>query len=95
MTAKSDKTFITVTFTATSSSAVLAWGGHIASQLDWGLGNSASAINGSPYHMYVEGWSLTNAGQQDRLSREARSMSLRRMLASPRPIRIPSARAMI
>jgi uncharacterized repeat protein (TIGR01451 family) len=40
-----------VTFTANSSTVLLAWGGHIASQLDWGVGQSASAISGSPYHM--------------------------------------------
>ncbi|MEY4585781.1 MAG: hypothetical protein RIT05_199, partial [Bacteroidota bacterium] len=37
-----------------ANNVVLAWGGHIASLLDWGQGNSASAISGSPYHMYVE-----------------------------------------
>jgi hypothetical protein len=42
---------VTVYFTATNRTAVLAWGGHIASQVDWGLGNSASAVEGSPYHM--------------------------------------------
>src|SRR5215213_5864310 len=42
-----------VTFTASSDTVLLAWGGHVASQLDWGLGNSASAISGAPYHMRV------------------------------------------
>ena len=37
-----------------ANNVVLAWGGHIASLQDWGQGNSASAIAGSPYHMYVE-----------------------------------------
>ena len=37
-----------------ANNVVLAWGGHIASLLDWGVGNSASSIPGSPYHMYVE-----------------------------------------
>ena len=37
-----------------ANNVVLAWGGHIASLLDWGQGNSASSIPGSPYHMYVE-----------------------------------------
>jgi len=40
-----------VTFTANDTSVLLAWGGHVASQLDWGVGHSASAISGSPYHM--------------------------------------------
>ena len=38
---------IDVTFTASGSTVVLAWGGHIASQIDWGTGNSAGAINGT------------------------------------------------
>ena len=35
------KRSVIVTFTATNSTVVLAWGGHIASQIDWGAGNSA------------------------------------------------------
>ena len=46
-----DERQIQVTFTANVSNPVLAWGGHIAWIGDWGQGNSASAINGSPYHM--------------------------------------------
>ena len=42
---------ISVYFTATNATAVIAWGGHIASSADWGAGTSASSINGSPYHM--------------------------------------------
>ena len=53
---------ITITFTAgNSSTAVLAWGGHIATRLDWGINNAAPDINGSPYHMR----NLTS-GNQDR-----------------------------
>ncbi|MFN5803795.1 MAG: PKD domain-containing protein, partial [Sphingomonadales bacterium] len=37
-----------------ANKVVLAWGGHIASLQDWGQGNSASAISGSPYHMFIE-----------------------------------------
>ncbi len=44
-------TSINVTFMATGTTAVLAWGGHIASRVDWGPTNSAIAIPGSPYHM--------------------------------------------
>jgi hypothetical protein len=43
-------TSITINFMASTANPVLAWSGHIASQIDWGLGNSASAISGSPYH---------------------------------------------
>jgi len=46
-----DQRSVTITFTTSNSTALLAWGGHIASQIDWGFGNSASAISGSPYHM--------------------------------------------
>ncbi len=45
---------------------VLAWGGHIASALDWGVGNSASAISGSPYHMALDTLDVRSAGSQDR-----------------------------
>jgi hypothetical protein len=47
---------IQVEFTKANNAnkVVLAWGGHIASLQDWGQGNSASAISGSPYHMFIE-----------------------------------------
>jgi hypothetical protein len=47
---------IQVEFTKANNTnkVVLAWGGHIASLQDWGQGNSASAISGSPYHMIIE-----------------------------------------
>lgn len=38
---------------ATQNSLVLAWGGHISTQVVWGEGNSATSIAGSPYHMFV------------------------------------------
>lgn len=56
---------VQLTFTATSSTAVLAWGGHIARGDQWD-GASASAISGSPYHMRVKAWTLGNVGNQDR-----------------------------
>lgn len=69
---------ITLTFTyigdgdATTEigTAVLAWGGHIASRVDWGLDSSAGAISGSPYHMALDAFAIDgvddNVGQQDR-----------------------------
>lgn len=54
------ETRLRVRFMANSDSVMLAWGGHIASRLDWGFtkdnkGNlsplSAAGISGSPYHM--------------------------------------------
>src|SRR5215831_449749 len=54
-----------IQFTATNSTVVLAWGGHIASRLDWGVGHSAAGISGSPYHtrlIALDG----SGGNQDR-----------------------------
>ena len=39
-------TSITLTFIAGDTDVVIAWGGHIASRVDWGFGNSAAAISG-------------------------------------------------
>jgi hypothetical protein len=40
--ATSSQTGISVYFTAQGSTTVLAWGGHIASRIDWGAGKSAA-----------------------------------------------------
>ncbi|HVS41783.1 MAG TPA: hypothetical protein VMU20_05885, partial [Candidatus Dormibacteraeota bacterium] len=45
---------------------VLTWGGHIATALDWGTGNSATGINGSPYHMALNTLDGASTGSQDR-----------------------------
>jgi uncharacterized repeat protein (TIGR01451 family) len=66
LTAAQAESQIAVTFTPDSSTAVLAWGGHIARSTDWGAGSSAGAISGSPYHMRLIDWTLGNLGQQDR-----------------------------
>jgi hypothetical protein len=43
---------IDVTFTAAGNTVVLAWGGHLASLLDWGAGNTfVGTASGSPFHM--------------------------------------------
>ena len=64
------ETVVNITFTALKETAVLAWGGHIASQPDWGKGESASAISGSPYHMRLKNWIIDDVevsiGNQDR-----------------------------
>jgi uncharacterized repeat protein (TIGR01451 family) len=57
---------VIVSFTVTDPTAVIAWGGHIASQIDWGAGNSASAISGSPYHMRLLTLDDGSLGNQDR-----------------------------
>lgn len=46
-------TSTTVYFVASGTDVVLSWGGHVATQADWGAGTSASSITGSPYHMRV------------------------------------------
>src|SRR3972149_5697585 len=63
-------TQLSINFNADSSTVVLAWGGHIASRIDWGFfpagsPRSAAAISGSPYHTrFIE---LDNkGGNQDR-----------------------------
>jgi uncharacterized repeat protein (TIGR01451 family) len=56
---------ISITFTADRANPVLAWGGHIATRVDWGTGGSAVAISGSPYHtrlISLDG----SGGNQDR-----------------------------
>ena len=56
---------VDVTFNATSSTVVMAWGGHIAKSSDWD-GNGAAAVSGSPYHMRLKAWTAGNVGNQDR-----------------------------
>ncbi len=48
------------------STVVIAWGGHIATENDWGAGQAATSINGSPYHMALMSLDGTTAGSQDR-----------------------------
>ena len=43
---------ITLTFTATSSTVVLAWGDHLATRLNWGNLNTLLSVNGSSYHTH-------------------------------------------
>jgi uncharacterized repeat protein (TIGR01451 family) len=57
---------VIVTFTAADSTVLIAWGGHIATQIDWGAGNSAGAISGSPYHMRLLELDDVGLGNQDR-----------------------------
>jgi len=66
----SSETQMNIVFHVTASTAVLAWGGHIASRIDWGYINgvpqSAGGISGSPFHMRLKTWSLGSLGNQDR-----------------------------
>ena len=51
--ATNDSNGISITFTADSSTVVVAWSGHIASSLDWGDGVAAGDITGSPFHTFL------------------------------------------
>lgn len=62
---------ITITFTASVANPVLAWGGHIATRLDWGSDNSAVAIPGSPYHMRLIDLDGKGGNQDRSLSEDA------------------------
>ena len=62
---------ITITFTATVANPVLAWGGHIATRADWGSGNSAVAISGSPYHSRLLALDGAGGNQDRSLSADA------------------------
>ncbi len=67
-----DKTArITITFVASRANPVLAWGGHIATRNDWGLGNSAVAISGSPYHTALNNLDGAGGNQDRSLSADA------------------------
>lgn len=63
--AAQSSTSMRISFTATSSTVVIAWGGHIASAGDWGLGNSAGGVSGSPYHTRLLAFD-GSGGNQDR-----------------------------
>ncbi len=64
------ETHVAIVFTPFNSTAVLVWGGHLASRNDWGytsgVPNSAGGISGSPFHMRLVAWSINNLGSQDR-----------------------------
>jgi hypothetical protein len=62
---------ISVTFTASVANPVLAWGGHIATRVDWGLSNSAVAIPGSPYHTRLIDLDGSGGNQDRSLSADA------------------------
>ena len=64
-------TSITISFTATGTSAVLAWGGHIASRADWGAGGSAVSITGSPFHTRLLDLDGSGGNQDRSLSNDA------------------------
>jgi hypothetical protein len=69
LTGAQSSTGLTIEFDTTVGNVLFAWGGHIASRLDWGstngVPNSAGGISGSPYHtrlLDLDG----SGGNQDR-----------------------------
>jgi len=67
---------VTIIFTANLASAVLAFSGHVSFSGDWGVGSSAGGINGSTYHMRIEGFGETGGplgggGQDSSISADA------------------------
>jgi hypothetical protein len=48
------ETRLDIAFTsANGSTALFAWGGHIAAEYDWGVGRGATGVSGSPYHTRI------------------------------------------
>jgi hypothetical protein len=71
LTANTSETRVAIKVTVYGPTAILAWGGHIASRNDWGFdasGNpkSAGGISGSPFHMRLISWTFGSTGSQDR-----------------------------
>jgi len=64
---------------------VVAIGGHIAAQTDWGIGNSASAISGSPYHMAQDSLKI-NGGAPVSIGAQDRALSTSAIFFTPAPI---------
>ena len=67
---------VTLTFTANLANAVLVFGAHVAFGGDWGVGSSAGGINGSPYHVALNGFGetggpLSGGGQDSSISADA------------------------
>jgi hypothetical protein len=73
---QSETTFrVTFTVAAGATQVVLSWGGHIARSADWGPGQAATGISGSPYHTRAKsldvpngsgGFNTISIGNQDR-----------------------------
>lgn len=69
--AGASQTCITITIVPDLPNPVLAWGGHISTRMDWGLGSSAINISGSPYHMRLLDLNGTGGNQDRSLSSDA------------------------
>jgi hypothetical protein len=67
-------TQLSVDFIAAAPTVIIAWGGHIATRIDWGVDRSAAVINGSPYHMRLI--SLDGSGGNQDRSLQAQAVIL-------------------
>lgn len=92
--ASESKTSVKIRFTAAKDSVVLAWGGHIASRLDWGFINgvprSAGGISGSPYHMRQISMNTFPGLVNISLGNQDRSLSAAAVIAPPDCPTVPS-----
>jgi hypothetical protein len=66
-----DERRVTIVFTPSVPNPVMAWSGHVAWQGDWGAGNSAGGISGSPYHMRLIDLNGQGGNQDRSLSADA------------------------
>ena len=64
-------TAVQINFVPDEESPVLAWAGHISDRLDWSPEETAVFINGSPYHMHLEGLDGSGGSQDRSLSANA------------------------
>jgi hypothetical protein len=65
---------LSVDFMAAAPTVIIAWGGHIATRVEWGPDSSAAIINGSPYHMRLI--SLDGSGGNQDRSLQAQAVVL-------------------
>src|SRR5262249_33411391 len=73
-----------ITFTAHGPTVVLAWGGHIASVLDWGAGRTfISAASGSSFHMRLR--QLAHNGHVVTAGNRELSLSASALAPTPSP----------
>jgi len=52
---------VAIVFKPSVANPILAWSGHVAYSGDWGEGNAAGGISGSPYHMRLKGLCVDTA----------------------------------
>jgi hypothetical protein len=87
---------VRIRFTASKDSVLLAWGGHIASRLDWGNSTStgkslsAAGISGSPYHMRQISMNTYPGLVNIPIGNQDRSLSAAAVVPPPTCVTVPS-----